>query len=204
MKNKRVLFALLTVMIAALASGCIINIDHERGNGHIEKKERKTSKFFEIIHCGFGDVNIYTGSEDYRVEVTTDSNIQDFVDVETEGEVLSIGMQSNSISYDPTELTIDVYVPELKAVTLKGSGNIKIYDGDTTDLEVNLIGSGNIDAHSHKVENVNVTLTGSGKVKLWVTKKISGKITGSGDILYKGNPDKINVNTTGSGKVREF
>jgi hypothetical protein len=200
MKNSKFYFIII-VVIAGVFSGCFWD-DRINGNGRITSTERMATEFSGIVLKGTGNINIHF-SENYKVKVTTDSNIQDIVKIKAKNGVLYIDEEREE-SINPTKLKIDVYLPELENITLKGAGNIKIEDGNTASvLNLTLSGAGNIEAQNYKVENVNVNLSGAGNIKTWATNTLTGDISGFGNILYKGNPVKI-INITGIGNVKKL
>jgi len=172
------------------------------GNGYVVSQERTANGFYGVVLDGVGNVNIHI-QENYRVIVTTDANIQDFITTKVYGKKLHIDGKTHS-SFNPTMLTIDVYVPDLRYIDLNGVGNIKVINGKTNHLELNLSGVGNIEAQDCEAEYVVVALSGTGDIKTWVTKSLTGKLSGIGNILYKGNPSINNVNRTGIGNIKRL
>jgi hypothetical protein len=223
MKTKKLWSAFMVVAFLGILNGCpAVLWNVIKGNGNIVSQERPASDFFGVILEGVGDVNIYH-AENYRLVVTTDSNIQDIITTRVYGNNVYISKKvKNNSGFDPTKLIIDVYMPELKnvdlkgvgniaiadgnvvaqnnvVVTLSGSGEIKIPDGKTSDFKIKLSGVGNIIAQNYEAENVVVDHSGSGDIKTWVTKSLTGKISGIGNVFYKGSPAINNVHITGSG-----
>jgi len=167
-----------------------------------ESREIMVKDFYGVILDGVGDINIHC-AENYKVVVTAVSNIQDIVAINVNEKILHIDEKPNK-GMNPIKLSIAVYMPELKNIKLKGVGNIKIINGKTSNFEMILSGKGNIDAQNYEAENVIVNLSGIGNINTWVTKSLSGKHSGTGNILYKGAPSVNNINVTGTGDVREI
>jgi hypothetical protein len=170
------------------------------GNGDVISQERNVEGFIGVKLEGVGNVNVYHG-EDYRVTVKTDSNLMDKVLTTVSGNILLITQKSGT--FNATELTINVYMPKIKSITLTGAGNIKVIDGNSSELSISLSGSGNIEAQNLEVQNVTINSSGSGNSKIWVTNTLNGTLSGSGNILYKGSPT-INVNKTGTGNIKSL
>jgi len=122
---RRNVLAFLGFMLMVVFLGC------EMGNGDIKSEERTVERFYGVKLGGVENVNIYPG-ESYRVTVKTDSNLMDRVLTTVSGNILQITQKSGT--FNPTELTINVYIPELKSITLSGSGNIKVFNGDSPEL----------------------------------------------------------------------
>ncbi|QCK14367.1 head GIN domain-containing protein [Mangrovivirga cuniculi] len=97
------------------------------------------------------------------------------------------------------DIILDIESENLK-VNLAGSGDITL-KGNGRDASAKVAGSGDIDMQDYKVENMNIHIAGSGDITAYVTRSLDCNISGSGDVVYKGNPDMVNTNTMGSGSV---
>jgi hypothetical protein len=171
-----------------------------KGNGNIISQERKVKEFDGIALYGIGNINIHF-AEDYKVIVTTDSNIQDFVEIEISDSTLSI--EKKRENYYPTKLTIDVFLPELKSIISNGAGNVEFIDRTASDLKIILSGSGVIDAVKCRVQNVDVTLSGSGNIKIGVVNTLKAYLTGSGGIDAENcQVQNADVTLTGCGNIK--
>jgi len=87
------------------------------------------------------------------------------------------------------------------ASSIAGSGNISLI-GTTNDLKCSIAGSGDIKAYELKARNADIKISGSGGVKISVKDNLSARVSGSGNVYYKGNPKKQDVKVSGSGNVR--
>lgn len=83
---------------------------------------------------------------------------------------------------------------------ISGSGDIEL-SGRTSDLEVRVSGSGDIEAYNLESEFVKVTVSGSADVKVTANEMLTARVSGSGDISYRGNPKKVDTKTSGSGDI---
>ena len=197
MKNKLFLIFLAALITVSL-SGCIIR-GGIRGNGNVVSRERPVTGFSGLTINGAANINVYT-SESYKVIVTTDSNIQDIVETKILGDSLQIGQKPNT-NFNPTKFVIDIYMPEIKNISVNGAGDIKVAEGKTSALEITLNGAGKIDAQNYEVQNVDITLSGAGEVTAWAASTLTYKISGVGNIRYKGEPN-LNGNISGIGRIR--
>jgi hypothetical protein len=170
----------------------------DTGNSNIVSQERTLDGFNGIKLDSAGNVNVHTG-ENYRVIVTTDSNLHDRVLTTVNGNILRITRRPGS--FNATELTIDVYLPELTSIFLNGAGNFAVDSGNASELTLSLSGAGNIDAQNFQVQNINITHSGVGNAKIWAINSLNGTLSGVGNIRYRGNPT-INVHRTGIGTIR--
>ena len=72
--------------------------------------------------------------------------------------------------------------------------------GKCTEAEYHIAGSGDINATELKVENVNARISGSGSIRCYATENLTGGVSGSGNVAYKGNP-QINFSKRGLQKL---
>ena len=194
-KMKRVIFAVFAGML--LLTSC--NGNAVKGSGSIVSQERTASEFYGISNDGTANVNVYPG-EDYKVVVTTDDNLQDLVSVEVKNSVLHIDTKQY---LRPTKLIVDVHLPKLQSINQNGVGNIKLSDGNASDLDISLSGVGNIDAQNYQVQNLSIQNSGVGETFIWATDSLSGTLSGVGKVYYKGNP-KLNLNISGVGGLSKL
>ena len=92
-----------------------------------------------------------------------------------------------------------IKVKEL-ALEISGSGDFKA-TGEAQTFTGSISGSGNIKAVDLKTEKANISISGSGSAEVWFTDSLKAHISGSGSVLYKGNPAKVNPDISGTGSV---
>ena len=102
-----------------------------------------------------------------------------------------MGSGNMTLSFTAKEASCDI----------TGSGNLKI-QGQTDFFEASISGSGAIKGAEFETATAEVRTYGSGNCSIKVSEQLVTKITGSGDIIYYGNP-KVRSNRTGSGKVKQ-
>lgn len=82
---------------------------------------------------------------------------------------------------------------------LSGSGTVNV-KGSGTNLNLDITGSGIFEGFDYTAQNATVNNTANGTAKVKASNTLSASISGSGNILYKGNPD-INEDITGTGEL---
>jgi hypothetical protein len=97
------------------------------------------------------------------------------------------------------DITLDIEARSVEA-SMSGSGDINL-SGSTTDFVVTISGSGDIKAYELQADNVDATVSGSADIKVTAKKMLKARVSGSGDISYKGNPQKVDTKTSGSGDI---
>ncbi|TMM52142.1 DUF2807 domain-containing protein [Maribacter algarum] len=95
------------------------------------------------------------------------------------------------------DLTVET---EYVSVQTSGSSNIRV-KGNSEELRVRSSGSSNVKAFDLEVNKATFELSGSSDVETTVNESLVSRVSGSGNIRYKGNPKKINTKTSGSGNV---
>lgn len=88
-------------------------------------------------------------------------------------------------------------------MSISGSGEIHIA-GKSNEGELTISGSGKLYALDFAAETYNIRISGSGDARVNVSKSITSKISGSGTVRYKGNPDKVYNHSSGSGSIKKI
>ena len=97
-------------------------------------------------------------------------------------------------------LDLDAEMVEAKVT---GSGDV-LLKGKTNFLEVKLTGSGDFNGEDLEANNTEVAVSGSGDAKVIARGSLKARVSGSGEIKYKGNPEKRDTKTSGSGEIRSL
>ena len=97
------------------------------------------------------------------------------------------------------DISLDLAVKELKT-SISGSGDIEL-TGNTDIFDLSISGSGDIDAFRLAANHVDVSVSGSGDIEVTANKSIKARVSGSGDINYRGNPEKVDTKSSGSGDI---
>ena len=84
--------------------------------------------------------------------------------------------------------------------SVHGSGDIKL-NGRCTDLKADVQGSGDINAKELRVESAFASTAGSGNITVYTSGRLTAVITGSGDVVYSGDPANVTTSVVGSGEV---
>ena len=97
------------------------------------------------------------------------------------------------------DVTINIDASSVKG-SIAGSGDLTL-KGTTNDLEAKVAGSGDFHGFGLEANNTTVSVAGSGDAQVVSNKSIKARIAGSGDIDYKGSPDKKDTKVSGSGSI---
>lgn len=100
------------------------------------------------------------------------------------------------------DVVLDVNAGRLEA-RITGSGDMKV-EGNAVDLEVSLSGSGDFRGFELDAQNTEASVSGSGDIQVVAKNSLKARVNGSGDITYKGNPEKSDTKTSGSGDISSY
>jgi hypothetical protein len=115
---------------------------------------------------------------------------------------------------------VAVSLPSLDELTLQGDGNITVVGigsrslsvvlpgtgviqatGTTMRLDVRISGAGTAMLGPLIAHDVTASLSGAGSVTLTATDTLNASVSGSGTILYGGNPPHVATRVTGNGTI---
>ena len=97
------------------------------------------------------------------------------------------------------EAKLEVEASAIEA-NLTGSGELVI-KGKTNRLDVIVSGSGRFKGYDLDANDVDVSVTGSGDAEIVCSGHLKARVSGSGDIKYKGNPKTEDSKVSGSGSI---
>ncbi len=98
------------------------------------------------------------------------------------------------------DMTNVVSISEVE-VTLTGSGNINLW-GKARSGEFVLSGSGDLFAEDFRMDRCTAVNSGSGDMYCFASEYLNANLSGSGDIIYSGNPTELIQTDNGSGSIR--
>lgn len=96
-------------------------------------------------------------------------------------------------------LKLNLNVRDLNS-SITGSGDTELR-GNAENFSCKVTGSGDFNAFDLKAGKVNASVSGSGDIEITALEELKARVSGSGDIIYLGNPEKQDFKTAGSGSV---
>jgi hypothetical protein len=225
-RSRWVLVAILAFLLGGLAVALLYQFDvfggssssTTVGSGVAATQARDLAAFDSVELAGGNNVVIRVG-EKQSVVVKADDNLLDRVTTEVQSRKLVIANTPGSLT-TKSPMSVEVNVPTLTALTLTGSGNIVVDgveaesleltlpgsgtltgSGTATRLDVTVGGSGTVQFTGLVATDVRALVSGSGSIFITATKTLDASASGSGAILYAGNPQEITQNVTGTGAI---
>lgn len=150
------------------------------------EKTFEYKSFTGIANFTGADISI-TKSSDFDIKVAADQKVIENLKFEVKNGILVIEFRKK-LSFNFTQLKIDISMPELDLCELHGSGSVISKDTFALnhDVKLEINGSGSI--------NTCFITTGSTKAE----------VSGSGDIILFGKSNSFNISINGSGEIKAF
>ena len=174
-----------------------------KGSGDIRIATDLKADRLALGVSGSGDIDAYnltagevalgiTGSGDIDVRGIKGKKIA--IGITGSGDV-----EANSLSADEVALGVtgsgDVEVRSVNADNLNcglsGSGDIVVAAGAVKSANYGSTGSGDIKAGNVRADEANAAASGSGNISCRTNGQLTTAATGSGEIFYYGNPEKV-------------
>ena len=83
---------------------------------------------------------------------------------------------------------------------VSGSGDLTL-KGSTNSLKASVAGSGDFHGFDLKSVNTDVSVNGSGDAEVYCSGDLKARVSGSGDIEYRGDPKTKDTKVSGSGSI---
>lgn len=181
MKPRTIALAALVAALSACSAFGLGSWDIVRGNGAVRLESRDVEPFTSIENAGSGQVRFTVGAV-RAVTVETDANILPHIRTEVRGGTLVLSTEPG-VSINPTRLVFRVTAPELRAVTIAGSGDVRLESTfRAARFSVSIEGSGDVEGDV-EADEVSVEIRGSGDVALSGTATAARfEVYGSGDV----------------------
>lgn len=163
-----------------------------------EVKTRVSGGDLEIEHdsgtCQSGEIIVYvTTTELNKIDA------QGAVEISSQGRITSQDFElslsgANSVKLDINASTVYTRSSGASEITLSGQAG-------KHGLE--LSGSTNVDAFDFTVGEYSIESSGSGSAEINVLNRLDAEASGASEILYKGNPAKVDANNSGASTIRK-
>lgn len=187
------------------------------GSGAPATETRDLPAFTELELAGTNAVTVHVGSPQ-SVRVTADDNLLHNVTTTVRSGALVIGDVGSWTTKSP--MRVDVTIPSLDRVALTGTGTITVTGVSATGFTAELTGTGTVEAAGSAdrltavlsdsgtlaltdlvARDVTARLDGTGTIRVTATSSLDANLTGTGAIVYSGNPPTVTKTVAGSGSI---
>jgi hypothetical protein len=187
-----------------------------KGSGVKQTIARKVKDFSSVDSRGAFDIEYQHGSP--SLKISGDDNLINHVKTKAKDKTLHLSIDK---AYSTNHaILVQITSPNIASIAINGTSNVKL-DGIETEylkislfgtadltangiasrVELNVQGSGDTNIKSLIADFVSVYLQGSGDIILTAKEQLDASISGVGDILFFGHPDKIRKKISGVGDI---
>jgi hypothetical protein len=214
--------AIAIIIITLLAIGLLPGVQTpfgQVGSGHLQTQQFNIADFTAVSASNGFTIQITQGNS-YSINVTTDDNLQQYVNVYKSGSTLYVGLKPG-IGYQTTQLRAEVTMPDLQNLQASGgttvtTGNFNVTSDFVADLSggsrltmtgqganINVRGSGgaNINLTDFPAHNATVDLSGGSQCIVNLDGRLDATLSGGSQLHYKGNPTLGRIDTSGGASI---
>lgn len=207
------LLALLVVAMAATA--CNVNVtlgDGVEGSGDLVTQSYDFDDFDRIEVGSAFELDVTVGP-DASVEVTTDDNIVEHLEVKQRGDRLDLRL--DGVGFRSGTLRAKVTVPDLTSLEATGATDVLVVGIDTDDFdldvsgasevslggsadraEIDVNGASDVDLDAFAIGDADVEINGASDVQMRSADAVSGQLNGASDLWVA---DDVSPNVTVQG-----
>jgi hypothetical protein len=216
-----VVVAIAIIVIALLAVGVLPG--SQSPFGHVGSGNVITQQFnltdFSAVSASHGfNVQITQGTT-YSVKVSTDDNLQQYLDVRKEDSTLYVELKPGG--YQTTQLRAEITMPTIKNIQLSGgtivnAQNLTLNDtlgidlsggsqvtmtGQATDLTLSGSGGSIMRLGDLQANNATVDFSGGSQGTVNLNGRLDVTLSGGSQLHYKGNPTLGRVDSSGGSSI---
>lgn len=157
------------------------------GKLHIDAKPMKILQKYDVL-----DIEVHTSAKLRGLETSASGNIRCTDCLASQAELKTSASGAIDVSGIFDDLSAETSASG--SITLKGSATHAVYKTSA---------SGNIFGFDCITQHTDARTSASGNIETTVMQKLTGSISGSGNIRYKGDPSQIDVNDSASGNLEK-
>ena len=154
---------LLSLSILFLIA-CSSQMSAVQGSDNLVTKSYEFSDFTGIRVSSAVYVELIQ-SDDYKVMLECNENIEEFIDIENDDHELMIGL-SNNKSLSNTTINVKIYAPEISLIEASGASTIHFKHYEVDQLALHLSGASKITGSSDIDKQLDVESSGASSTKL--------------------------------------
>jgi len=101
------------------------------------------------------------------------------------------------------DISLEDIESEELTIRISGSSDMDLR-GSCVYQDIKISGSGDYDASDVECDEVDIAISGSGNASVTARGKLRARVSGSGDIKYRGSPEYLETDISGSGDIRSM
>jgi hypothetical protein len=201
MKKAIVAVLLGTLLMSGLLAGCVR--EGVPGSGDLTTQEFNFSDFTRVEVGSAFQVEIVQ-ADSYRVSVTADDNLFEYIQVSKQGETLKIGLKLLPLRPLFTTLRAEISMPQIYDLDLSGAtkGTVSGFSS-TENLDIELSGASSLNLVEMSAGDVEFELSGASRVSGDITAGGDARIdlSGASSVQLQGSASDLIINASGASRA---
>ncbi len=192
-----VVILMATLLTSVLFVGCGVVVT---GSGNLETETFDFSNFTKVeAHNGF-QVEL-TQSSAYSIEITTDDNVQEYLEVTESGDTLKIRL-TGFRTYSSVTLEAKITMPDIYGINLSGGSQADITGFSSShDFSAALSGGSGLDGNITTAD-ADFDLSGGSRVAGSITAGDADfGLSGGSQVNLDGTADDVEINSSGGSQL---
>ena len=192
-----VVILMATLLTSVLFVGCGVVVT---GSGNLETETFDFSNFTKVeAHNGF-QVEL-TQSSAYSIEITTDDNVQEYLEVTESGDTLKIRL-TGFRTYSSVTLEAKITMPDIYGINLSGGSQADITGFSSAhDFSAALSGGSGLDGNITTAD-ADFDLSGGSRVTGNITAGDTDfDLSGGSQVNLEGAADDLEINSSGGSQL---
>lgn len=207
------------LIVIPLLLGGLLPFSRVVGSGNLRTQEETLSDF-AIVDVGSGfKVNI-TQATSYKITITADDNLFNYIQVTKTGNTLTIRLQPG-LSFQTSTLKAEIAMPDLQEVQFSGgvngtaTGFIMSHDfnaelsggstlkmtGEANNLVAACSGGSSLELSEFAVGNATIEFSGGSQGTINLDGRLDADLSGGSHLFYIGNPVMGDISTSGGSTI---
>jgi hypothetical protein len=207
------------LIVIPLLLGGLFPFSRVVGSGNLRTQE-ETFSDFAIVDVGSGFKVDITQASSYRIIITADDNLFDYIQVTKTGNTLTIRLEPG-VSYQTLTLKAEISMPDLEELQFSGGvngtatgfvmshdfraelsgGSILKMDGEASNLIATCSGGSWLELSEFEVNNANIDFSGGSQGTINLDGRLDADLSGGSQLFYIGNPTLGEISTSGGSTI---
>ncbi|MEN8615381.1 head GIN domain-containing protein [Dehalogenimonas sp. THU2] len=201
---KKTIILLIVLSFCVTAAGCF-PFGSIVGRGPVETRNFEFSGFTRIVAATAFDVEVVLSS-DFSVTVTTNENLFEYMDLQQNGDTLTVQLRSGSYSF--ASLKARITMPDLFSLEVSGASSGQVSDFNFSHaLTLKASGASSIDLSNVRAGDVEMEISGASRVRGGIETD-HGRINLSGastvDLAGNGRNYELTASGASNATLRNF
>jgi hypothetical protein len=173
------------------------------GSDNVVEEELNYSDFnaVDLSHSFSAEI---IQSENYKLIISYNSNLREYVEVKKEGKLLKIGLADDHF-YRNVKLSVKIYMPVLNKLAASGACKINIPKLSSDNCSIELSGASDLHAVLDIMNELKINSSGASEINLsGKAKNAEFSLSGASDLSGKDLiiSDKLNIESSGASSVK--